>query len=81
MSAWTTIGQLAGECDAGRGWHELWRGLCAWKLCCLPWLLALAGCSHHACHMPATNRLLLCSNKFTKCRKEQKDFEEACPVS
>lgn len=22
-----------------------------------------------------------CSNKFTKCRKEQKDFEEACPVS
>ena len=22
-----------------------------------------------------------CSNKFTKCRKEQTDFEEACPVS
>lgn len=21
------------------------------------------------------------SNKFTKCRKEQADFEEACPVS
>lgn len=22
-----------------------------------------------------------CSNRFTKCRKEQTDFEESCPVS